>query len=460
MFRPAILAVAALGLLSACASTPASPYFDAGRSKPHARTAPPVYPGYGSAVGRQTIDWSIDSLLGDFLDLNYRTEWGGEHERLLRWELAPTVALIGPELQLYASDLDTLIATINSEAPSVGLRRVAGPGADITIRTAPREEMRGIDPSALCFFSPVDLDWPEYRAATARGEVSWRGLRRLEKVSIFIPAFAAPHVIRICLVEEVMQALGPGNDLFRLEDSGFNDDEVHVQPTAFDLLMLEALYAPELRPGMTEPEARHAAQRALRRILGDRAGRRIRPRSPDDADFKLAQLSADQADNDADRALAVKAALNISEGFDASDHRRGEAFRNAAFAAHLRGEDGRAIDYTRRAIEHFRKVLPPGAVRTARTEADLGLFLLLDGQFEAALTALESAEPVLAANKKEDDLTVTLRLGALALAELGRTPEAREKARQALDWAAYVYGADADIVAEMRRQFGSFGVNV
>ena len=41
------------------------------------------------------------------------------------------------------------------------------------------------------------------------------------------------------------------NDLYRLPESIFNDDNFHTVLTRFDMLILAATYAPELRSGMS-----------------------------------------------------------------------------------------------------------------------------------------------------------------------------------------------------------------
>jgi hypothetical protein len=73
-------------------------------------------------------------------------------------------------------------------------------------------------------------------------------------MAVFMPADVAPQEVRDCLHEEVAQAIGPLNDLYRLPDSVFNDDNFHTVLTGFDMLILRATYAPELRSGMTRAE--------------------------------------------------------------------------------------------------------------------------------------------------------------------------------------------------------------
>ena len=70
-------------------------------------------------------------------------------------------------------------------------------------------------------------------------------------MAIIIPNDASPQEVRDCLHEELAQALGPLNDLYRLPNSVFNDDNVHTVLTNFDMLILRATYAPELASGMS-----------------------------------------------------------------------------------------------------------------------------------------------------------------------------------------------------------------
>lgn len=67
-----------------------------------------------------------------------------------------------------------------------------------------------------------------------------------------------------CLVEEVLQGLGPMNDNDSLGKSVFNDTSHHTKFTAFDQAILNVLYHPAIRPGMTTAEANRALPYALR----------------------------------------------------------------------------------------------------------------------------------------------------------------------------------------------------
>ena len=68
-----------------------------------------------------------------------------------------------------------------------------------------------------------------------------------------------------CMVEEILQGLGPVNDDRSLEQSVFNDNSRHSTLTAFDRSLLNMLYHPAIRPGMTKREA----SRVLPGVLAD-----------------------------------------------------------------------------------------------------------------------------------------------------------------------------------------------
>jgi hypothetical protein len=68
-----------------------------------------------------------------------------------------------------------------------------------------------------------------------------------------------------CMVEEILQGLGPVNDDRSLAESVFNDVSSHSTFTSFDRHILNMLYHPLVQPGMTKLEA----QRVLPGVAAD-----------------------------------------------------------------------------------------------------------------------------------------------------------------------------------------------
>lgn len=79
------------------------------------------------------------------------------------------------------------------------------------------------------------------------------GIRRSDAILVSDEGRA---LFRRCLVEEVLQGLGPLNDNADAPGSVFNDTSVLTEFTVYDRAMLSILYDPRLRPGMREADAR------------------------------------------------------------------------------------------------------------------------------------------------------------------------------------------------------------
>lgn len=74
---------------------------------------------------------------------------------------------------------------------------------------------------------------------------------------------------RSCVHEELAQGMGLANDYPRARPSIFNDDEEFALLTRHDELLLQILYDPRLRPGMTEEQARPIIETIATELMGD-----------------------------------------------------------------------------------------------------------------------------------------------------------------------------------------------
>jgi hypothetical protein len=79
------------------------------------------------------------------------------------------------------------------------------------------------------------------------------GISRSDAV---IVADEGDFLFQRCMVEEVLQGLGPANDDDTLGKSVFNDRSQHAEFTSFDRHILNMLYHPLVRAGMNRREAR------------------------------------------------------------------------------------------------------------------------------------------------------------------------------------------------------------
>ncbi|MEM7694556.1 MAG: DUF2927 domain-containing protein [Pseudomonadota bacterium] len=93
----------------------------------------------------------------------------------------------------------------------------------------------------------------------------------IERAFVYLPTDEGFVAFSHCMVEEITQALGPANDSETLPDSIFNDQSELNVFGIFDWYLLNMLYDPRIRPGMTEADVRPL----LPRVIAD-----VRRRAP------------------------------------------------------------------------------------------------------------------------------------------------------------------------------------
>ena len=299
--RGALLACLALAGLAACAAMPPPPEITSVRFA--AVTLP-------RGVARSNLD-----LAQDFLDLTFALESGETLDHLLRYEGPVRIYLASPALAAYQPDLAELIHRLRSEA-GIDIAETGDPeAAQIRLQMVPSEQISRIFPTAACFIVPGETDWQSFLRRSASARLRWPDQATLGKAAIFLPLDTTPQDVRDCLAEEITQALGPANDLYRLPDSIWNDDNFHGMATPFDMLMLRVLYQPELRSGMTREEVAKALPGILDRVNPKGRGLPPQPRQPEVEGLGL---------GDRGGAVARRAALEAGRRGDARhpDRRR------------------------------------------------------------------------------------------------------------------------------------------
>lgn len=89
------------------------------------------------------------------------------------------------------------------------------------------------------------------------------GIRRSDAV---IVSDEGEFLFRRCLVEEVLQGLGPVNDNADLKNSVFNDTSQHTRFTKHDRYILNMLYDKRVRSGMNQREVGKVLPAVLRDV--------------------------------------------------------------------------------------------------------------------------------------------------------------------------------------------------
>ena len=367
----------------------------------------------------------------DFLDLNFRLETGHPLKWLSRFE-GPISVSVGEDAPAgFAAEVDRLLRELRRGA-GIDIARAEGGGADIAVLAVPGAAMRRDTPSLNCFVMPSVRSYREARMARSTGD-EWEFEGERGPVTVFIPDDHPPHRTRSCLNEEIAQALGPLNDLYRLPGSVFNDDDVHSALTGFDMLVLRIQYAPELRSGMTREEVADRLPAILRRV--NPQGGRVAP--------QLAQETPKPWIGTVKSALAprtgsrrrvgfAREALRIAREEGLSDHRLG-------YSQYVLGRTLERTDPDEARWHHKQAY----AAYAALPEADLHLAMVAARLARLAAAAGESAEALRLAEahigtaRRHQDarlLGSLLLARSAALAAQERRSDATAALREALGW--------------------------
>ncbi|WP_034492477.1 DUF2927 domain-containing protein [Afifella pfennigii] len=92
------------------------------------------------------------------------------------------------------------------------------------------------------------------------------GARGIAYADAVIVADEGEFLFRRCLVEEVLQGLGPLNDDASLPDSVFNDTSRLTSFSRHDRLILNMLYDPRIRPGMDRQQVEEVLPQVIRDV--------------------------------------------------------------------------------------------------------------------------------------------------------------------------------------------------
>lgn len=386
------------------------------------------------------------SIGQDFMDLSFRLESGRALPVFTRFEGPVSVRVTGVPQASVSADLEALLQRLRTEAGIEIARVPAASEANVTIELLTRAELQRAVPQAACFVVPRLSSWAEFKRNRRSPLVDWTTLKTREKMAIFIPADVSPQEVRDCLHEELAQALGPLNDLYRLTDSVFNDDNFHTVLTGFDMLILRATYAPELRSGMTPDEVAAALPKVLNRI--NPAGRRPAGPRPDPtprAWITAIETALGPRTSPVRRRAAAKEAVNIARA-------RGWTDSRLAFALFSLGRLTISTE-PELALSSF---LQAGAIYSASPETrlqaahvamQLAAFALSSGQADVAIGIVDSNLDVVARAENAALLATLLMVKAEALELKGRATEARAVRRDSLGWARYGFGDEREVRA-------------
>ena len=384
----------------------------------------------------------------DILELGFRLESGREIPQFSRFEGPVALRLAGAVPPLGATETDRLVARLRAEA-GLDIRRISEGRAQIVVEFVPRAQMRRLVPEASCFVLPNMSSWDEFRAAPRASRLDWTQVVTREKALVIAPADTTVQEMRDCLQEEVGQALGPLNDLYRIGETVFNDDNFQTALTGFDMLVLRVWNHPSLRPGMRREDV--AAR--LPALLAQLNPRGARPSNlpldpvPTPAAWTAAIEAALGSPSRRQSFARAQTALRIALAEGWQDERLAfSLFLAARFAPP--GEGTRAIEALASAAAIY-GARPGGAVPRAHVDLHLAAQALAAGQHDLVLRLTESA--ITPARRSENGalLSSLMLMRAEALQRTGRAGMAEQLRRDAVPYAIFGFGSRR--AAENRR---------
>ena len=392
---------------------------------------------------------SNNDIAIDFIELSFQLESGRNLPFFTRFEGPISLRVTGAPPASLDRDLARLLTRLNTEAGIAITRVTARQPANITVQAIPRSTIRKALPHAACFVVPNISDIAEYRPARRSPQTSWSALKRRDRIAIFLPNDASPQEVRDCLHEELAQALGPLNDLYRLPDSVFNDDNVHTVLTGFDMLILRAYYDPALRSGMTRGQVAARLPGILSRINpgGDGPAARFKSRTPPEWSEAI-QKALGPGTPHKRRKDAANQALKIARGLDWTDHRR--AFAHYALGRVLLGSNPDIAQQHFIQADRFYAGTPGATLHRAYVATQLAARAVAEGDGQAALLLIGPHIDRARQHENAALLSTLMLLKAEALDISGRTGEAEALRLDSVGWARYGFGPDWAVRAKMR----------
>jgi len=431
--------------LSACASLPPAEVPTRKENATSNLPAMKVFSGRSQPATRR----SNANIAQDFIDLSFRMESGKALPKLTRFEAPIRVDLKGNAASSVGRDLGLLLSRIRTEA-GIDIRQVKrGEKANLLVQSIPRAEMQRYVPTAACFVVPNTANWAEFKRSRRGSNSEWSGLDRREMVSIFVPNDVSPQEVRDCLHEEVAQAIGPLNDLYRLNDSVFNDDNFQSVLTGFDMLVLRAYYDPALKNGMTLAEVSARIPSVLARInpRGQRASNAIISPTPREWIDAIETALGPKA--------GVTARVNAAKRAVAIAKRQGWQDNRTAFSVFVLGRVAMGVSpelSTAAFLESsaYYAALPGNEMQSAHINMQLAAYALSSGDANRAIEIVDANLPAATRGENAAVMATLLMIKAQAQSLQGRKSDAKLTTLDSLGWARYGFGSDANVLARLR----------
>lgn len=445
-----ILSSAALGLtlaIAACAPAPSTSITEVPQRGASVVSTLPAMKSFAARRGAPVYRSNAE-ITRDFLDLSFQMESGRKLPFLTRFDGPIKVSVSPSAPPSLERDLAQLLSRLRTEAGINISRARSGESAQIIIEAIPRRALQKAVPQAACFVVPNVSGWAEFKKNRNHTITDWTKLTKRTRATVIIPSDVSPQEVRDCLHEEVAQALGPLNDLYRLPNSIFNDDNFHTVLTGFDMLVLRAYYAPEIYNGITRSRAAVVLPSVLARLnpRGGSAAAQNSSVTPQEWSHAITASLAPRA-KPGKRASEAAQAVRIAKSQGWKDNR-------LAFSLFVQGRVTLG-QKPQLAIESFvqsgalYKQLYGASIHAAHVATQMSAFALSAGQYETAVKMAVEAIPAARQGENAALLATLLMIKAQALEKMNQSAEARAIRVDALGWGRYGFGSERNVRARL-----------
>lgn len=391
-------------------------------------------------------------IANEFMDFMFRNELGGENPVFSRFAGPIVVRFAQSAPPLAQRDLKRLVARLRNEA-GIDIRiGAADAPANIYIHRMPLAKLQNIAPNAACLVVPNARDVKEFRAGWRSGKTQWRNVKTRRIASVFLPSDQSPQTERDCMHEEVAQALGPLNDLFRVSNTIFNDDNMHTVLTPYDMLILRMVYSPQLRIGMGPAQVRAQLPDILARS-NPKGNGYARTGESISLNWNAAiregsnpSVSDQRRINGAQRASKIAIAENL-----------GQARVSFSILTHARATLGRdpqaRIAEYQHVLKSYHQTLGQDSVQVGKVSRELAFVLFQLGLVEEASTFVPVIKAAAQKYENAELMFEALHLQALIAHNGGNLPQYKALVAQARGWGLYAFGSIAT-VSQIEHQIG------
>lgn len=383
-------------------------------------------------------------IAGDFLELAFELESGRALPVLTRFEGPVSLRVTGRAPAALNHDLERLLHRLRTEAGIDIHQTSASAPASITVEIISKRSLQALVPHAACFVAPNVSSWSEYQSVRRTPQTDWTRLTTRERMAVFIPGDVSPQEMRDCLHEEIAQALGPVNDLYRLSDSVFNDDNFHTVLTGFDMLILRTYYATELQSGMSRSEVAARLPGLLERL--NPGGGRGAPQagSPTPQAWKTAiEVALGGSGSILDRQGAARRAVDLARAHNWRDTRL--ALSLYALGRLYLGTNADIALASFREAQRIYSGAPETQLQAAHMAVQLAAHALSLGNADTAITIVDSHLGAVTQAENAALLSTLMMIKAEALDQTGRDAQAQFVRLDSLGWARYGFGTDAQV---------------